>query len=113
MLSRGQRLTGKRDFAAVYTGGKAYVHKLLVLKVRKKDGGQAARFGFSTSAKLGKAVVRNRMKRLLRESVHSLAGSVKESGFDAILIARPAARTANFAEIKEAVEELLQKARLV
>ncbi len=113
MLPREQRLTARRDFKAVYTGGKSFVNRSLVLRVLRKNEGQAARFGFSTSSKLGNAVLRNRMTRLLRESVRSLAGKIKETGYDAVIIVRPAARAATFVQIREAVEDLLRKAQLL
>ena len=113
MLPREQRLTARRDFKRVYAGGRSVVSRLLVLRVLNKKEGQVARFGFSTSSKLGNAVLRNRLTRLLRESVRSLAGSIKETGYDAVIIARPAARSATFLQIREAVEDLLWKAKVL
>jgi len=113
MLPREQRLTARRDFKRVYSGGRAFVNRLLVLRVLGKNGGQAARFGFSTSSKLGNAVLRNRMVRLLRESIRSLAGKIRETGFDAVVIVRPAARSATLTQIIEAAEDLLRKAKLL
>ena len=113
MLPREQRLTARRDFKRVYAGGRAFVNGLLVLRVLRKNEGQVGRFGFSSSSKLGNAVLRNRMTRLLRESVRSLAGSIRETGYDAVVIVRPAARTATFVQIREAVEDLLRKAKIL
>lgn len=113
MLPREQRLTARRDFKTVYSAGRSFVNRLLVLRVLKKRDGQVARFGFSSSSKLGSAVLRNRMTRLLRESVRSLAGNIRETGFDAVIIVRPAARAATFVQIREAVEDLLRKAKLI
>ncbi len=113
MLPREQRLTARRDFKRVYAGGKSIVNRLLVLRVLRKEERQVARFGFSSSSKLGNAVLRNRMRRLLRESVRSLAGNIRETGYDAVMIARPAARAATFVQIREAVEDLLRKANVL
>jgi ribonuclease P protein component len=113
MLPREQRLTARRDFKRVYSGGKAVVNRLLVLRVLRKEEGQVARFGFSSSSKLGNAVLRNRMTRLLRESVRSLAGNIRETGYDAVIIVRPATRAATFVQIREAVEDLLRKAKIL
>ena len=113
MLPREQRLTARRDFKTVYQAGRAFVNRLLVLRVLRKKDRQVARFGFSSSSKLGNAVLRNRMTRLLRESVRSLAGNIRETGYDAVVIVRPAARAATFVQIREAVEDLLGKAKLL
>lgn len=113
MLPRDQRLTARRDFRTVYSHGRAFTNRLLVLRALRRDGAHVARFGFSSSSKMGNAVLRNRMTRLLRESVRSLSGCVRKNGYDAVIIARPAARSATFAQMKDAVQDLLGKARLV
>lgn len=113
MLIRKNRLTGSRDFKAVYAKGRTFVHRLAVLKVLSKPAGQPSRYGFSTSSKLGKAVVRNRAKRLFRESVRLLDGRLKQSGYDVVLIARPPVCGLKLPEVRSAVEELFRKSRLL
>lgn len=113
VLPKQSRLTEKRDFKSVFASGRTYVHRLLILKVRPKPGEQPGRWGFSTSSKLGKAVIRNRAKRLVRESVRLLGNRVGQTGYDAVLVARPPIREADFHAVSEAVAELLQKAGLL
>lgn len=113
MLAKEHRLTSSRDFKAVYAGGRTYVHRLLVLKVLPRNREQPSRFGFSTSSKLGNAVVRNRAKRMLREVVRLMGERVKQQGRDAILIARPPVREARMEDIRRVVEELFRKAGLL
>ena len=112
VLKRERRLTSGRDFKAIFAGGKSCTNRLVVLKVLAKRGDQPSRFGFLTSSKLGKSVVRNRAKRLLREAVRLLEGDLQRTGYDAVLIARPGVPDASFAEVYEAVEELLRVGRL-
>ena len=76
------------------------------------NGLERSRFGFSASQRVGKAVVRNRLKRLLREGVRVHLLDVA-SGWDIVFIARVGARDANFHRIAEAVEELLREANLI
>lgn len=113
MLKRERRLTSGRDFKAIFAGGKSYTNKLIVLRVMPKRGDQPSRFGFLTSSKLGKSVVRNRAKRLMREAVRLLQDDLQRSGYDAALIARPGVPDASFAEVRKAVEELLGKSGLL
>ena len=113
MLPKQHRLTENRDFKSVFAAGRTYVHRLFILKVRPKSGELSGRWGFSTSSKLGKAIIRNRAKRLTRESVRLLGRRVRETGYDAVLIARPPIRGASFLEVSQAVEELLRKAGLL
>lgn len=113
MLPKQHRLTSTREFKALFAGGRTYVHRLLVLKVLPKKREQPSRFGFLTSAKLGKAVLRSRARRLLREAVRLLAPRLEQRGYDLALIARPAIREADFAEVSRAVEELFRRAGLL
>ena len=110
LLKRERRLTSGRDFKAIFAGGKSYTNRLIVLRLMPKRGDQPSRFGFLTSSKLGKSVMRNRAKRLLREAVRLLQEELNQTGYDAVLIARPGVPDASFAEVFEAVEELFRKA---
>lgn len=113
MLPKQHRLTRSRDFKVVFAGGRTYVHRLLVLRVLRTAAESPSRFAFSASAKLRKAVPRNRAKRLLREAVRLLGERVAQSGYDAVLVARPPIMEAEFAEVSSAVEELFSKAGLL
>ncbi|MHB0913966.1 MAG: ribonuclease P protein component [Armatimonadota bacterium] len=113
MLIREHRLTGSRDFRAVFARGKTYVHRLFVLKVLASASGEYSRFGFSTSKKLGNAVTRNRAKRLMREAVRLLLPRLPEMGYDFVLVARPPIRGASMIDVSQAVEEMLHKAGLL
>ncbi|MCX6374933.1 MAG: ribonuclease P protein component, partial [Armatimonadetes bacterium] len=113
VLQKQHRLTRTRDFKATFAGGRTFVHRLIVLKVLDREDERPSRFGFVVSANLGKAVSRNRARRLLREAVRLLGDRVQPSGCDAVLIARRPAREADFAEASQAVELLFRKAGLL
>ena len=70
------------------------------------------RAGFSVSKKVGKATVRNRVKRLMREGLRANLMQVKP-GYDLIFTARPPAARATFGEIRQAIEELLMRGALL
>jgi len=112
VLPKEHRLTDNRDFKTVFATGKTYVHRLVILKVRPVAGKRPGRWGFSTSSKLGKAVIRNRAKRLLRESVRVLLGQLRRTGYDVVLVARLPIRETTFAELSQVIAELLKKAGL-
>jgi len=70
------------------------------------------RYGFVTSRHLGKAVVRNRVRRLLREAVRLLHPGFR-SGFDMVFIARQPLVGQPFAVVQRIVGELAQRAGLL
>lgn len=109
MLRKQHRLTKRRDFKRIFTSGQTYVHKLFILKIMYTDTNQASRFGFSASSKLGNAVIRNRIKRILRESIRLLDKSIKQSGYDAVIIARSSIRECDSVSVSKAVADIFKK----
>jgi ribonuclease P protein component len=71
--------------------GRSHAGRDLVLYVFPRGGDEPPRLGLSVSRKVGGAVERNRVKRLLREAFAQEAERLP-SGFDAVVIARPGAR---------------------
>lgn len=107
-MQKEARLTKRSEFVAIYEGGASWANSLLVLKALPNELGRS-RCGFSVNKSVGKAVIRNRAKRLLREAVRS---SAIKLGWDLVFIARPAAASANYHQLREAIEELLRRAHL-
>lgn len=74
------------------------------------NGLNVTRIGFSVGKRIGKAVVRNRTRRLLKEVVRVL--NIKP-GWDIVFIARKSAAGANYHEFREAIGGLLKRASLL
>ncbi len=102
-------LTKSRQYALVYKEGRSWVSNSMVLKALP-NGLSLSRYGFSVSKRVGKAVTRNRVKRLLREILWL---TPLEPGWDIIFIARPVTATTKYAELKKSVESLLSRAQLL
>lgn len=74
------------------------------------NGLELSRYGFVVSRRVGKAVVRNRLKRLFREILRQ---APLKPGWDIVIIARPQAAGASFADFKNLILSLLSRAHLL
>jgi ribonuclease P protein component len=114
-VQRRHRLTRSRDFDAVYRQGKSVSTRFLVLYWFDRPEGhdEAPRVGIAVPRKIGGAVVRNKVKRRLRESWRAQVGRIP-AGRDYVLVARPglaeAAESHGVAWLTERVGEALRKA---
>ncbi|MBM3119686.1 MAG: ribonuclease P protein component [Chloroflexi bacterium] len=108
-MARSWALTKRAQYLAVYKSGKAWVDDLVVIKTLPNELG-FSRYGFSVAKAIGKAVVRNRVRRLLKEIAR--ATSVKP-GWDIVFIARPSVADADYHRLKKSVDGLLSRAHLV
>jgi len=110
LLQRRYRLTGKAQFQGVYGSGRSYVGSYLVLYV-KENRLDHTRIGFTVSKKIGKAVVRNRIKRKLRE-VCRLNLDRFAKGYDIIFVARRKIKGISYRLVEQEIEKLCGKAGL-
>jgi ribonuclease P protein component len=88
------------DFRRLYAKGKSAVTPYLVLYTRPNRLGEN-RVGYTVSAKLGHAVVRNRVRRRLRE-IYRLNSPSLRPGFDLVIVARGRAVTASYRQLESA-----------
>ena len=107
-MNEDRRLRRRNDFAAVYRNGRIQSNPLLVLRVLPTDR-ETTRFGFVVGKAVGGAVVRNRVKRRLREAVRQLPIA---AGFDVVIGARKPAAEAPFSALLAALTALTAKAHI-
>ncbi|MBI4331382.1 MAG: ribonuclease P protein component [Chloroflexi bacterium] len=108
-MGKLQRLTRNADFQQVYKKGLSYLDHLLVMRAMP-NGQPVSRFGFSVGRRIGGAVSRNRVKRLLREGIRQ---EKTKGGWDIVFIARTPVATAGFQQVRFSVHHLLERARIV
>jgi ribonuclease P protein component len=111
MLPKACRLRRSRDFREAFARGRSYSLDSLRLVVRR-TGTDGIRVGFVVSKKLGGAVARNRVKRLLREACRDIVGMWRP-GADAVFVARASLRDKRLEEVRAAVTALALRAGLV
>ena len=112
---RRRRLSRSGEFDRVYREGRSHASRHLVVYSFPRTEGDDTdpRLGVSVGRKLGGAVERNRVKRLLREAFSAL-GSSLPAGHDFVVVARPdageLAQSEGEAGIERALAVLLEKA---
>ena len=112
MLKKEFRLRKQKDFENVFKRGVYSSEKFLTLKVIKNEL-SFSRFGFVVSKKISKkAVERNRVKRLMSESIRLSQEKIKP-GYDAVFISRVGMVGKTFEETKKSVEKLLKRSGLL
>jgi ribonuclease P protein component len=111
IVKRCYSLKRNKEFRHVYRAGQSVGSRLMVLIYTKNDKDKL-HVGFTVSKKIGNSVVRNRVKRRLRESFRPMIPDVK-SGYNIILIAREPVVHEEFENIKKTMRYLLRKADLL
>ena len=98
-------------FRRLYQKGKSAANKYLVVYCRR-NGSQENRIGYTVSAKLGHAVVRNRVRRRLRE-IYRLNESRFKPGWDLVVVVRSRAVDAPYKKLEGAYLSLAEKLELL
>ena len=99
-----ESLKKNSDFKNVYSHGKSYANKYLVMYVLENNMGKN-RLGISVSKKVGNSVVRHRVTRLIRES-YRLHENIFNSGLDIVVVARKSTFDVGYAEVESAILHL-------
>lgn len=110
-MKRATTVKENYEFRRMYAKGKSGVSSCLVVYCRpnKRDHN---RLGVTVSAKLGHAVVRNRIRRRLRE-IYRLSQPKMKQGFDIILVARSRAVTETYQDLERAYFRMCEKLDLL
>jgi ribonuclease P protein component len=103
------RLRRRREFLAAARGRKAVAAGFVLQACPRPGGDGLAGMGFTVTRKIGGAVVRNRARRRLREAARLLPAAMLAPGVNYVLVARPAALTCPFPQLRSDLEACLRK----
>jgi len=110
-MQQRYRLRAGQDFERLRREGRAVHHRWMTLSVAH-NGLDHNRYGFITGKGLGKAVIRNRVRRLLREAVRAMHPRL-QPGHDIVLIARRPLVGQPFTDLQRIVSDQLHRAGIV
>lgn len=111
-LGRPVRLAQSRDFARVRQAGERIVLGCLIANWSRSSEGLPPRLGVVTSKKIGGAVIRNRARRLLRESFR-LHQHALPAATDIVLVARNSIADKAFADVEKDFLGAMKRAKLM
>jgi ribonuclease P protein component len=110
-MLRPDVLRYKKDFDRLYKKG-AKIHGRHLVIIFAKNSRRYNRRAFLASKKVGKAVARNRARRLMKEAYRGLASRIR-SGYDILFIARNTIADANCPEVQKIMKASLTKGKLL
>jgi ribonuclease P protein component len=111
-LPRARRIRRTSEYARVRTEGRSWTGRLLILAVLPLPEESASRFGFTTTRRLGNAVVRNRLRRRFSSIVAEVAAEIAGPHL-IVTIPRHGAAGAEFAELQAEWIKLARRAKLL
>ena len=109
---KSARLNRAGEFARMRHEGEPFHGKLMILSVLKVEAAATTRIGIVTSRRVGGAVLRNRARRRLREIFRLAQGEIRH-GLWLVLIARPAAATAEYSALREDWTRLARRSSIL
>lgn len=110
-MKKQHRLRKNEEFQKVFQHGKSSANRQFVVYQLPKEEQKHVRIGLSVSKKLGNAVQRNRIKRLMKEALRETAEELKQE-CDVVIIARKPAASMELEEVRKSLKHVLKVARL-
>ncbi len=109
-MKKALRLTKNLEFINVYKSGRRISSPFFVMYIKKNDLGYS-RLGVSVSKKVGKSVVRNKIKRQIKEIIRKNYDFIN-SGWDIVFSVKPTAVQLNYAHMEKEIISLLKRGRI-
>ena len=97
------------DFARVFRSGQHHSGRLMAVRSAPNDLA-LSRYACSVSKRVGNAVVRNRVRRRVREAMRVLP---LIEGYDIVVVARPEAARSDFPHLREELTRLMRRGKLL
>ncbi|HWO97475.1 MAG TPA: ribonuclease P protein component [Bacillus sp. (in: firmicutes)] len=111
-MKKEYRIKKNKEFQAVFKSGKSFANRQFVVYVMDQPEQNHFRVGLSVGKKIGNAVTRNRVKRLIRQVIFEFSSELNQHK-DYIIIARMPASDMTYEEVKKSLTHVLRKAKVL
>lgn len=111
-MKKTYRIKKNSEYQLVFKNGKSTANRQFVIYILKKPAQPNFRIGLSVSKQIGNAVVRNKVKRLIRETFQSLKEDLPNH-YDFVIIARKPTSSMNYHEVKSSIIHILKLAKIL
>ncbi|SFM12419.1 ribonuclease P protein component [Salibacterium qingdaonense] len=108
-MKKAYRIKKNHEFSRIFEKGRSSANRQFVIYVMDNSRNDYYRTGLTVSRKMGNAVTRNRIKRLLREVLRDIDSQI-EVGRDYIIIARKPVADMDYAQIKKSLKHVMNVA---
>jgi ribonuclease P protein component len=109
-IKKSFRIKKSSEFDALFKAKNSFANRAFIVYQKKNDLSHY-RVGLSVSKKLGNAVTRNRVKRLIRAALREFSASISMTDF--IIIARVGVENYDYAAVKKNLSHLLRKSNII
>ncbi|MFD2616581.1 ribonuclease P protein component [Terrilactibacillus laevilacticus] len=111
-MNKLRRLQKNVDFQYVFKNGQSFANRQFVVYLFSQPEREFSRLGLSVSKKMGNAVMRNRIKRVIKEVFRHLEDKL-DPGYDYIVISRKPVANMNYREMEKSLKHVLRKAKVL
>lgn len=111
-MKKMYRIKKNEEFARVFNEGKSVANRQFVLYMLEKKGQSHFRLGLSVSKRIGNAVTRNRIKRVIRELFQDFEEGLNQE-LDYVVIARKPTADMDFHEMKKSMTHVLRLGKVL
>lgn len=112
IMKKEYRIKANKEFQQIYKNGESFANRQFIIYKYKNQDIDHFRIGLSVSKKIGNAVIRNRVKRYIRQVFTELKEDINDQ-YDYIIIARKPVAEMDFFQVKKSLIHVMKIAKVL
>lgn len=112
IMKKEYRIKANKEFQQIYKNGKSFANRQFIIYKYRNQDIDHFRIGLSVSKKIGNAVIRNRVKRYIRQVFTELKEDINDQ-YDYIIIARKPVAEMDFFQVKKSLIHVMKIAKVL